>query len=63
MRLGGWISGAIFDLTGSYRAAFLHGIAWNVANFAIVWWLLRRSRPEPRREQAGPLREAAGAAM
>ena len=44
MAFGGWISGAIFDLTGSYRAAFLHGIAWNVANFAIVWWLLRRSR-------------------
>ena len=31
MAFGGWISGAIFDLTGSYRAAFLHGIAWNVA--------------------------------
>ena len=36
MAFGGWMSGAIFDLTGSYRAAFLHGIAWNVVNFAIV---------------------------
>ena len=63
MAFGGWISGAIFDLTGSYRAAFLHGIAWNVANFAIVWWLLRRSGTGERREQARPLREAAGAAM
>jgi MFS family permease len=66
MAFGGWISGAIFDLTGSYRAAFLHGIAWNVANFAIVWWLLRRSRPEPRRErpeERPTLNEATGAAM
>jgi predicted MFS family arabinose efflux permease len=63
MAFGGWISGAIFDLTGSYRAAFLHGIAWNVTNFAIVWWLLRRSGTGERREQARPLREAAGAAM
>ena len=28
--LGGWLSGLIFDWTGSYRTAFLHGIAWNV---------------------------------
>ena len=27
MALGGWMSGAVFDLTGSYRAAFLNGIA------------------------------------
>ena len=26
MALGGWMSGAIFDLTGSYRAAFINGI-------------------------------------
>ena len=31
MALGGWMSGAIFDLTGSYRAAFANGIAWNPA--------------------------------
>ena len=42
MALGGWVSGAIFDLTGSYRAAFINGIAWNVLNGAIVWWLLTR---------------------
>ena len=30
MALGGWMSGVIFDLTGSYRTAFLNGIAWNV---------------------------------
>jgi MFS family permease len=43
MALGGWMSGAIYDLTGSYRAAFLNGIAWNLVNLSIASWLLRRS--------------------
>jgi MFS family permease len=48
MALGGWISGAIFDLTGSYRAAFLNGIGWNLLNLSIAFWLLRRSlAPRP----------------
>ncbi len=38
--LGGWMSGAIFDLTGSYRAAFLNGIACNLLNMSIAFWLL-----------------------
>jgi MFS family permease len=42
MALGGWMGGALFDLTGSYRAAFINGIAWNGLNAAIVWWLLTR---------------------
>ena len=42
MALGGWISGAIFDLTGSYQAAFVNGILWNVLNIAIAVGLLRR---------------------
>lgn len=42
MALGGWMSGAIFDLTGSYRAAFINGIAWNLVNISIALWLLRR---------------------
>jgi MFS family permease len=46
MALGGWISGVIYDLTGSYQAAFLNGILWNLLNFAIAIGLLRRpSRP------------------
>jgi MFS family permease len=46
MALGGWMSGAIFDLTGSYRAAFLNGIAWNLLNMSIAFWLLLgRLRP------------------
>ena len=44
MALGGWMSGVIFDLTGSYRAAFINGIAWNVVNMAIALMLLGRSR-------------------
>lgn len=40
MALGGWMSGAIFDLTGSYRAAFANGVAWNLLNVSIMLWLL-----------------------
>jgi MFS family permease len=36
MALGGWMSGWVFDLTGSYRAAFVNGVAWNLVNLAIV---------------------------
>jgi len=43
MAFGGWISGVIFDWTGSYRAAFLNGIGWNALNLSIAFWLLRRS--------------------
>ena len=44
MALGGWLSGEIFDLTGSYQAAFLHGIAWNLLNLGIAFWLLMGRR-------------------
>ena len=42
MALGGWMSGVIFDLTGSYQAAFLNGLGWNLVNVSIVTWLLFR---------------------
>jgi MFS family permease len=45
MALGGWMSGEIFDLTGSYKAAFVNGIAWNLLNVSIALFLLRRSLP------------------
>jgi MFS family permease len=41
---GGWLSGEIFDLTGSYQTAFLNGLAWNLLNVAIMAWLLLRTR-------------------
>ncbi|MGC1175871.1 MFS transporter [Polaromonas sp.] len=44
MALGGWMSGKVFDLTGSYHAAFINGIAWNLLNFSIVFFLLYRVR-------------------
>ena len=46
MAVGGWMSGAIYDLTGSYQAAFLNGIGWNLVNMSIALWLLiGRLRP------------------
>ena len=44
MALGGWLSGAIFDVTGSYAMAFLNGALWNLFNLAIMGWLLLRTR-------------------
>ena len=46
MALGGWMSGWIFDLTGSYKAAFLNGIAWNLLNLTIASWLFLRVRKQ-----------------
>lgn len=42
MALGGWMSGAIFDLTLSYKAAFVNGFFWNLVNMAIALFLLMR---------------------
>ncbi|MDB5554992.1 MAG: transporter [Rhizobium sp.] len=47
MALGGWLSGVIFDLTGSYQAAFLNGIGWNLVNVSIMTWLLIRAHGGP----------------
>jgi MFS family permease len=47
MALGGWMSGVIFDITGSYKAAFGNGILWNLLNVSIAAWLLRRSALRP----------------
>jgi len=41
--LGGWMSGAIFDYFGSYQAAFLNGLAWNLLNLVIALALMTRS--------------------
>jgi sugar phosphate permease len=42
MALGGWMSGKVFDLTGSYHAAFINGILWNLLNLSIAVWLYWR---------------------
>jgi MFS family permease len=46
MALGGWMSGKVFDLTGSYQAAFINGIGWNLINLSIVSLLMWRLRSE-----------------
>ncbi len=51
MAAGGWMSGEIYDWTGSYQAAFLHGIAWNLLNMSIAFWLLL-GRPRSRARAA-----------
>ena len=55
MALGGWMSGKVFDLTGSYRAAFLNGIAWNLLNLLItVTLLLRLRRRKTQQSESDP---------
>jgi MFS family permease len=55
MALGGWMSGEIFDLTGSYQAAFFNGILWNLLNLAIAVWLVSRRTPRIRRIETAPV--------
>ena len=38
------LSGAIFDATGSYTAAFANGLAWNALNITVMLLLLMRAR-------------------
>jgi len=50
MALGGWLAGVVFDLQGTYSPAFMVGVAFNVANIAIILVLLARrgrSRLQP----------------
>jgi MFS family permease len=62
MALGGWMSGWVFDQTGSYDAAFINGVAWNLLNGAIAAWLLwrstRRQRPPPLPPMASATRQS-----
>ncbi|SFL31776.1 CynX/NimT family MFS transporter [Shimia haliotis] len=47
MALGGWMSGWIYDVSGSYGLAFINGIAWNGLNIGIMVALLMRVRRGP----------------
>ncbi len=59
MALGGWMSGVIFDLTGSYRAAFANGVLWNAINLSISLFLLTRSNLTLPRSATAPRAESA----
>ena len=58
MALGGWMSGWIFDVTGSYQAAFINGMGWNLLNLSIVGWLYWRIRHQ--RGVVGRVQPSAG---
>jgi MFS family permease len=65
MALGGWMSGAIFDLTGSYWQAFANGFLWNLLNIVIVLFLMLRRRSRALqftrgRDEAHALQAASG---
>lgn len=55
MALGGWMSGKVFDLTGSYHAAFINGIGWNLLNLCIASFLLFRLYRLRLRSPGGPV--------
>jgi MFS family permease len=48
MAVGGLASGYIFDVFGSYRMAFLNGLAWNMVNIALIGWLYAWPRTKRR---------------
>ena len=49
MALGGWMSGLLRDLTGSYDWAFVNGIGWNLLTIGVMVLILWRSQsPAPR---------------
>jgi MFS family permease len=50
MAIGGWMSGKIFDMTGSYDMAFLNGVIWNLLNMTIAAFLLLRARTGGQRD-------------
>lgn len=60
MALGGWLSGKLFDLTGSYEAAMVNGVAWNALNILIVVWLFWRLKTKGSNPPAPLVPRAAG---
>ena len=47
MALGGWLAGALHDLTGDYTASILAAFGFNVLNLTIAAWLIVRDRVPP----------------
>jgi hypothetical protein len=45
MAAGGWMAGLIYDGWGFYEPAFIAGIAFNLANLALLGTLVPRHRP------------------
>jgi MFS family permease len=48
MAIGGWMCGMLFDLTGSYQAAFAACVGWNLLHMAVAYWLFQRSQESRR---------------
>ena len=44
MAFGGWFAGALYDHFGFYAPAFLTGVIFNLANLALVGFLVLRQR-------------------
>ncbi len=63
MAIGGWASGKLFDVFGSYDAAFIHGLVWNALNLAIVLLLLWRIGPGRRTGAGRQSPQPSGAAI
>ena len=51
MALGGWMSGWIYDISGSYALAFWNGIGWNFLNILIVGFILWRALQQQKQVQ------------
>ena len=45
MAFGGWFSGWLYDLSGTYALAIWNGVGWNLINIAIVILILVRIGP------------------
>ena len=58
MAAGGWLAGLLYDRFGFYGAAFLVGLAFNVANLCVVGGLVLRRQRTRRPALAGDARPA-----
>ena len=52
MAFGGWLSGVIYDISGSYQLAFWNGIVWNLGNIFIITYIFLSARRQRQTVQA-----------